>query len=193
VGLTGHSFSINYDLDGGDQLDVVRRPASWKGIAMNKTNTLYEPIPDAFSPTTSTFVGSFNSTNGASSTLVLLPAAGAFAGGYTIGSVAWTMKHPLFADEEHISIGFLNPGVDGLSGVGFADISATALFRGAALVFAPEPGTACLLCLGLVGLVVVRRRPLSGHRRGAAFAARGARASGRGAGCGPAPRAGPRR
>jgi len=93
----------------------------------------------------------------ASTNLLLLPAAGAFAGGYDIGTVVWRVNGFTGDGVSSIIVGYLNPGVDGLGGAGFNNISASALFRGATAADAtPEPGTAALLGLGLV---------LAGRRR----------------------------
>ena len=152
VGLTAHGFSIGYD----PSLTPLGR-TNWAGIAMNKGNTLYLPLAAAISNVSPGLIGTWQSTNGASSNLLLLPAAGAFAGGYTIGTVGWRVLGPAGADTD---IGFLNVGVDGLGGAGFNDITNTALFHGATVnggFVIPEPATAALLGFGLVGLVLVGR------------------------------------
>jgi len=152
--LSGHAFSINYDLDGDNELDVLHR-GNWTGVTINaKATVFYAPIAGAFSPTTPTFVGSWNSTNGAN-TSTFMPAN---PGGYTIGTVVWTVGAGVNTDGQDIIIGFLNPGVDGLGGAAFANISASALFKGATVNVIPEPGTAALVGFGLVGLILAGRR-----------------------------------
>jgi hypothetical protein len=64
------------------------------------------------------------------------------------------------ADGLDIISGLLNPGIDFMADPAFDDISNRVLFNPAAVAFLaiPEPGTAALLSLGLLGLVLVRRR-----------------------------------
>ena len=78
--------------------------------------------------------------------------------GYQIGTVTWTLNGPVGNGSSGIIVGFLNPGVDGLGGAGFANIADTAAFNGATVNVIPEPGTAGLLGLGIVGLVLAGRR-----------------------------------
>ena len=154
VPLTGIALSLNYDLDGDDELDVVRA-TQWAGVQLNKLSTVtFSSFQVALGPSTQTFIGSF--TGGVIpgySTLTLPPNT------YQIGTVTWTVNAGVNSDGADILTGFLIPGFDGLLGSGFADISDQAMFHSATVNLIPEPGTAGLLCAGLFGLVALSRRP----------------------------------
>jgi hypothetical protein len=158
--LTIAVYSLNYDLDGDNELDVVS-VFGWGGVPLNKTATdFFAPL--IMSPTTATFVGSFSgSTTNFGPPPRLLPAsAGAFAGGYQMGTVTWKVNAGVNNDGTDILSGLLNPGVDGIFDNAFQPINALQ-FNAATVNFIPEPGTASLLGLGLVGLVLLGRRSRS--------------------------------
>jgi len=152
--LSIHAFSLLYDLDGQDELDPGRK-SNWSSVALNPTHTVrYQPLLAPFSPTTSTFVGSWQSTNGGSQTLFLPPSP---AGGYVVGTIIWNVKNPQ-TDGQDILSGLFNPGVDGFADNNFNDISDQVLFHGATVNAVPEPSTALLLGAGLALLAAARRR-----------------------------------
>jgi hypothetical protein len=154
--ITAAIFSLNYDLDGDNELDVVS-VSQWIGVR------IAFPALDFFRPlgppraVTSTFVGSFNSaTNNFARTLP--PAGGAFAGGYEMGTVVWLVNAGVNDDGADIISGILNPGVD-CFGDAFVNLrDARVSFNSATVNLVTEPDTAALLGLGLVGLVLLHRR-----------------------------------
>jgi hypothetical protein len=159
--LTIAVFSMNYDLDGDNELDVVAQ-FQWGGVPIAKAGTdFFSPI-GAFSPTTATFVGSFQGATTNFGGPRLLPVAGgAFAGGYQMGTVIWKVGAGVNNDGVDIISGLVNFGVDFFADAQFNDINNELLFHGATVNFVPEPGTASLLGLGLVGLLLVGRRSRS--------------------------------
>jgi hypothetical protein len=155
--LTAAVFSANYDLDLIDDLDPIG-VFQWGGVAIAKAADRFQPI-GALSPTTATFVGSFQGATTNLSLPRLLPVAGgAFAGGYQMGTVVWHVSAGVHNDGADIISGILNPGIDAFGDAAFNNISDLVHFNSATVNLVPEPGTASLLGLGLVGLVLAGRR-----------------------------------
>jgi len=155
-GLTNIVFSLNYDLDGKSELTPTSA-GLWPGVELGRTPEIVRFEPRVgLEPPTSTFVGSFQGTVNPLSTTLTLP-----NGTYEIGSVNWTVGAGVSTDGADILSGLFNTNIDGVFGAGFLSISNQVLFHGATVNAIPEPGTAGLLGLGLVGLAAAGRRPLS--------------------------------
>src|SRR5262245_45482503 len=167
--LTISYFSLNYDTDGDNELDVVSA-FMWSGLAIDKAGTdFYAPVthdPEAFR-STATFVGVFQgSTRNFAGPRPLPPAAGIFAGGYQMGTVTWKVNAGVNNDGADIS-GLLDIVRDGFYGCpgsisctgdpAFTDLNDLVRLNSATVNLVPEPGTAFLLGLGLLGLVLIRR------------------------------------
>ena len=149
-------FSLNYDLDGDDELDVVSA-FQWQGVR------IATPPPDFFRPlaglrpNTATFVGSFQgATTNFSPTRRLPPAGGAFAGGYQMGTVIWKVNAGVNTDGADIISGILNAGVDAFADAGLNIMDERVRFN-SATVNIPEPGAGPLLGLGVLCLVLMYR------------------------------------
>jgi hypothetical protein len=77
-----------------------------------------------------------------------------------IGDIMFEVQPAVATDGVDAMSGFFNPGVDAI--LDAANNSVGAVFGGAAVnLFGPEPGTATLLGLGLLGLAVAGRRTRS--------------------------------
>ena len=152
--LTAAVFSLNYDLDGDNELDVVSA-FQWLGVPLgSKGSDFFAPLAP-LSPVTPTFVGSFQGYAINVSLPRTLPPS---PGGYQMGTVVWKVNPGVNDDGADIISGILNPGVDAFGDAVFNEISARVRFNSATVNLIPEPGTASLLGLGLVGLVLLRRR-----------------------------------
>jgi len=155
--LTLSIFSLNYDLDGDDELDVVSA-FQWVGVSIGKAaSSFYGPVAP-LQPPTATFVGSFQGVTSELSLPRLLPAAGgAFAGGYQMGTVVWKVNPSASFGGAHILSGVFNAGVDAFQDSLLNSMEARVRFNAATLTV-PEPGTAALLGLALLGLALAARR-----------------------------------
>ena len=154
-------FSLNYDLDGDDELDV-QSATQWGGVVINEAGSdFFAPLTE-LSPITATFVGPFQGL----STNLALPRPLPSPGSYQMGTVTWRVNAGVNDDGVDI-LSFVNPGVDGFLD-GFGNLidgqggsSNLIALHSATVNFIPEPGTASLLGLGLVGLVLMGRRSRS--------------------------------
>src|SRR5262245_32405844 len=144
-------FSLSYDLDGDDELDVVNA-LEWAGFSF-----FGPPCFVCFPPpSTATFVGPFRGQpRSPGATLPI--AGGAFAGGYQMGTVVWKVNAGANDDGADI-LSLLRFGADGILDADLNDIGASVLFRAATVNLIPEPGTAWLLGLGLAALALRLRR-----------------------------------
>jgi hypothetical protein len=157
--LTAAFFSLDYDLDGDDELDVVSA-FQWSGLAIAPRGPYFHYLApvESLAPTTASFVGEFGGLVPPSPwRRTLRPASGAFAGGYQMGTVVW-----------RVNAGVESDGADITSGGAFYSaagnyIADQLLFHpasvNASVSAVPEPGTAALLALGLVGVALASRPP----------------------------------
>ena len=148
--LTAAFFSISYDLDLVDRVDIISA-FQWGGLAVNKAATDFFAPFVALGGDTGTSIGSFNGfvTN------VALPRT-LPPGSYQMGTVTWLAK-----GAGDVSIASFLSGADDFGDAFFNNISSLVSLHSATAEVIPEPGTASLLGLGLVGILLMGRRSRS--------------------------------
>jgi hypothetical protein len=163
----GHFLHLYFDTDLGNELNLFNPNGgqNWSGTTYGTTTMAANYLPliavglrvPIFESTGSVSgrIGQFNSgVNPVTGAIIALP-----TGTYTVGTARFVANGAV-PDGADVFLGF-EFGYDGVLDDSFNMIPDSQVFFGTASVSAPEPGTASLVALGLVGILLARRR----HRR----------------------------
>jgi hypothetical protein len=175
LGLGAHVFSLNFDTDLGNELNLTggMSPLEWAG-----TDTHPGPATELYGPFTAGLGGTRESTGLVAGRLNSFDSATLYTPlprtglAYTVGTFTATAPARYRVGQVFFTVnaGFvISDGADIFAGAfnaGF-DVSVNGLYQPVTMNFGtaslnakliPEPGTVSLLGMGLIGLVLVRRR-----------------------------------
>jgi hypothetical protein len=162
--IAGHGISLNFDTDLGNELNLFN-PAGgkeWAGSTYGATamSGSYAPLVAGLGPppavestgVSAGRISTFESGKATSGTPLPI-------GSYAVGTARFVVTGGVSNDGTDIFAGFFNVGVDDvLNNLNLAIAPGSIFFGAASVNVIPEPGTASLLGLGLVGLVLAGRR-----------------------------------
>lgn len=163
--LGSHAVSLMFDTDLGNELNLYNPNggANWSGTTYG-TSTMtstYAPIAPIGSggltvyESTSAIPGRIHSFH---SILEIWGPPFLPTGTYLVGTARF-VANTVTADGADVFAGLFNPGIDGVfDEIGFELPTNALVFGSASVNPIPEPDTAALVGLGLVGIVVVARR-----------------------------------
>lgn len=159
--IAGLFFSADYDLNGMNELDLVSCTTTPVQIDP-VSGSVYMDIPfcgdnqgSAF-PNVESAPGLAGEVNG----MAILTSSPPYqsTGTIVVGEMTFRVNQPL-TDGADISVGVLRPGLDGLIiSTGENLLLPRVVLATASVIVNPEPGTAGLVVLGLIGLGAARRR-----------------------------------
>jgi hypothetical protein len=155
TGLGGHFFSVNFDSDLGNELDLLVAKA-WGGFTYMVTmaSATYSPLGAGVGPNTESTgavggqIGTYESGTTATQGLP--------AGTYTVGTARFLVTSNVTLDGDDLFSGLFRAGFDTIANG--ANQPTVNIFGTGSVSAIPEPGTASLLGLGIVGLVLAGRR-----------------------------------
>jgi len=175
-GMSGHGFSLNFDTDLLNELNLGAMGAvEWSGTDNDPSpsSAPYGPISAGVilatpESTTGGVSGRINTIESGGLGFALPVNGAAYSVGtftataparYRVAQVFFVVNGTVANDGADVFSGDFNNPFDALlDSSGLVDITGTAIYGSASVNVVPEPGTVSLLGLGLVGLVLAGRR-----------------------------------